>query len=55
VTSLQAETGRAPAVKDVGTLAANHLAEIFKRDLRWANPRELTLSGVFDAGVLSSN
>jgi lipoyl(octanoyl) transferase len=55
VTSLHAETGRAPAVKDVGTIAANHLAEIFKRDLRWANPSELTLTGVLNAGVLSSN
>jgi lipoyl(octanoyl) transferase len=55
VTSVQAETGRAPAVKDVGSIAANHLAEIFGRNLRWANPKDLTLSGVFDAGVLSSN
>jgi lipoate-protein ligase B len=55
VTSVQAETGRAPEVKDVGAIAANHLSEVFGRVLRWADPRELTVPGIFDSGVLSTN
>lgn len=55
VTSVAAETGRSFAVKDVASLAAKHLAEVFERRLNWASPQSLIASGMFDGGVLSSN
>jgi lipoyl(octanoyl) transferase len=41
VTSVLAETGRSHSVKEVATLAANHLAEIFDRTLVWTHPKSL--------------
>jgi lipoyl(octanoyl) transferase len=38
VTSVEAETGRRTSLKEVATLAANHLAEVFERSLVWAHP-----------------
>ena len=46
VTSVQAETGKAHSVKEVGTLASNHLAEIFDRALVWTYPDGLRAPGV---------
>lgn len=45
VTSVQAETGRTPSVKEVAGLAANHVAEVFGRSLVWAHPRTLIAAG----------
>lgn len=55
VTSVAAETGRLHEVKDVATIAAKHLAEVFERHLTWAAPQSLIASGMFGDGVLSSN
>lgn len=41
VTSVQAETGMARSPKEVGELAANHLAQVFGRSLAWVHPRTL--------------
>jgi lipoyl(octanoyl) transferase len=38
VTSIEAETGRRSGLKEVATLAANHLASVFQRSLVWAHP-----------------
>ena len=46
VTSIQAETGRTHSVKEVATLASNHLAEIFDRALVWTHPAGLRPPGV---------
>ena len=46
VTSVQAETGRAHSVKEVATLASNHLAEIFDRTLVWTHPDGLRAPGM---------
>ena len=45
VTSVQAETGESPSVKEVGSLAANHVAEVFGRSVVWAHPRTLIAAG----------
>ncbi len=55
VTSVAAETGVDHDVKDVASLAAKHLAEVFERNLAWASPQTLIVSGMFEDGVLSSN
>lgn len=55
VTSVAAETGHSYEVKDVASLAAKHLAEVFERRLTWAPPQSLIASGMFDGSVLSSN
>ncbi len=41
VTSVEAETGTKHAVREVGTIAVSHLAEIFDRTLVWTHPRSL--------------
>ena len=41
VTSVQAETGVRRSVKEVASLAANHVADVFGRSLVWAHPRTL--------------
>jgi lipoyl(octanoyl) transferase len=46
VTSVQAETGRAHSVKEVATLASNHLAEVFGRTLVWTHPSGLRAPGM---------
>jgi lipoate-protein ligase B len=46
VTSVQAETGRAHSVKEVATLASNHLAEVFDRGLVWTHPSGLRALGM---------
>ncbi|HET7482713.1 MAG TPA: lipoyl(octanoyl) transferase LipB [Actinomycetota bacterium] len=51
VTSVEAETGQRHAVKDVGTIAANHLADVFDRSLVWAHPRSLLGTTPEPAGV----
>jgi lipoate-protein ligase B len=38
VTSIEAATGRRHSLKEVATLAAGHLAEIFDRALVWTHP-----------------
>lgn len=38
VTSVEEQTGNRPSVKEVGELAANHLAEAFDRSLAWTHP-----------------
>ena len=46
VTSIEEETGRAHSVKEVATLASNHLAEVFDRALVWTHPSGLRPPGV---------
>ena len=41
VTSVEAETGRAVPVKEVGEIAANHLANAFDLPLVWTHPASL--------------
>ncbi|MFN2389623.1 MAG: lipoyl(octanoyl) transferase LipB [Actinomycetota bacterium] len=41
VTSVAAQTGRRPPVKEVATIAAGHLADVFERALLWAHPHAL--------------
>ncbi|MDQ3646660.1 MAG: lipoyl(octanoyl) transferase LipB [Actinomycetota bacterium] len=41
VTSVAAQTGARPSVKEVGAVAATHLAEVFDRPLVWAHPNVL--------------
>ncbi|MDP9067295.1 MAG: lipoyl(octanoyl) transferase LipB [Actinomycetota bacterium] len=55
VTSVQAETRVVHDVKDVASLAAKHLSEVFGRRLSWAEPRSLISSASFEGGVLSPN
>jgi len=55
VTSVLNETGSTHDLKDVGELAANHLAEVFGRRLSWAAPRSMIASDMFATGVLSAN
>lgn len=42
VTSVLAETGQRHSVKEVASIAANHLAHVFDRGLVWAHPKALT-------------
>jgi lipoyl(octanoyl) transferase len=46
VTSVLAETGKTHSVKEVGTIASNHLAEIFGRTLVWTHPDGLRAPGM---------
>ena len=46
VTSIEAESGRAPSIKEVATVAANHLAETFERSLVWTHPESLRSRGL---------
>ncbi len=46
VTSIQQETGHAPSVKEVASIAANHLADIFGRSLVWTHPDSLRSRGL---------
>jgi hypothetical protein len=46
VTSVQAETGRPHSVKEVATLASNHLAGVFDRTLVWTHPETLRAPGM---------
>ena len=41
VTSVEAETGTKHPVREVGTIAVSHLAEIFDRALVWTHPKAL--------------
>jgi lipoate-protein ligase B len=41
VTSIEAETGIKRSVKEVGAIAANHLAEAFDLPLAWVHPRRM--------------
>ena len=41
VTSVEAETGTQHRVREVGTIAVSHLAEIFDRALVWTHPKAL--------------
>jgi lipoyl(octanoyl) transferase len=52
VTSVAAETGKLWPLKEVATLAAVHLAEVFGRTLVWTHPRSLHRSGHITAGAL---
>lgn len=44
VTSVEFETGRRHSVKEVATITANHLADIFGRAVAWTHPRSLKVS-----------
>ncbi len=50
VTSVLAETGTSHSVKEVGSLAANHLASVFDRSLVWTHPKNMLMSGLAGAG-----
>ncbi|MFN2589097.1 MAG: lipoyl(octanoyl) transferase LipB [Actinomycetota bacterium] len=52
VTSVAAETGRVRPLKEVATLAAEHLAEVFGRTLVWTHPRSLRGRAHVSAGAL---
>ena len=41
VTSVEQHTGGRNSVKEVGTIAANHLAEVFERQIVWTHPDSL--------------
>ncbi len=41
VTSVEAETGRRHSLKEVGSIAAKHVAEVFGRALVWTHPKIL--------------
>lgn len=45
VTSVLAETGKSYSLKEVATLAANHVAATFDLSLAWSHPKSLALSG----------
>jgi lipoate-protein ligase B len=45
VTSVEAETSVAHSVKEVGALAAGHLADVFDRALVWVHPDRLKSVG----------
>lgn len=45
VTSVQAETGQNPSVKEVGEIAANHLAAAFEHPLVWTHGKSLSAVG----------
>ena len=51
VTSVEAETGKRHALKDVGTIAATHLADVFDRSLVWTHQRSLLGTSPVTAGV----
>lgn len=46
VTSIEALTGKAPPIKEVAGIAANHLAETFGRSLVWTHPDALRSRGL---------
>jgi lipoyl(octanoyl) transferase len=46
VTSVEVETGVRHSVKEVGTIAAGHLAAAFGRELVWTHPTSLRTRGV---------
>ncbi|HEY7874150.1 MAG TPA: lipoyl(octanoyl) transferase LipB [Actinomycetota bacterium] len=50
VTSIAAETGRIHSVKEVATLASNHLADVFGRALAWTHPSGLRVPGMESLG-----
>ena len=54
VTSVQNETGQSHSVKEVGHIAADHLADIFDRSLVWAHPKSLHVAEREPAGLLST-
>ena len=45
VTSIASETATTPSVKEVGALAANHVADVFGRGLAWVHPDTLRARG----------
>lgn len=46
VTSVEQETGTAPSIKEVASIAANHVADIFERSLVWTHPDSLRARGL---------
>jgi lipoyl(octanoyl) transferase len=46
VTSVLSETGRSHSVKEVASIASNHLAEVFDRALVWTHPNGLRAPGM---------
>jgi lipoate-protein ligase B len=46
VTSIEQEAGNALAVKEVASIAANHLSDTFERSLVWTHPDSLRASGL---------
>ena len=46
VTSVLAETGTSHSVKEVATIASNHLSEVFDRTLVWTHPDGLRAPGM---------
>ena len=51
VTSVLEETGTRRSVKEVASLAANHVADVFGRSLVWAHPRTLFAAGAGRVGA----
>ena len=51
VTSVEAETGMRHSLKEVGTIAAAHLADTFDRSLVWTHPRSLLSGGSVPVGA----
>ena len=51
VTSVEAETGVRHSLKEVGTIAAAHLADTFDRSLVWTHPRSLLAGGSVPVGA----
>ena len=52
VTSIERETGVRHGLKDVATVAARHIADVFGRGLVWAHPKSLVKSTPPHAEVL---
>ena len=52
VTSIAAETGTVRSLKEVASLAAVQVAEVFGRTLVWTHPRSLHRAGHISAGAL---
>ncbi len=51
VTSVASETGRKHSLKEVGTIAAAHVAETFDRTLVWTHPKSLLSAGSSPVGA----
>jgi len=51
VTSVEAETGTRFSVKEVASIAANHVADVFGASLVWAHARSLLKARRTEAGV----
>lgn len=55
VTSVAAETGATYTVKEVATMAADHLSSVFDRPLVWTHPQSLQVGRRVPAGALTTS